>query len=60
MKTPEAPSPPDPKVFKLWLRRCIFELETSPVVISRRADVGINTTGSFLREDRDIRLGVAF
>jgi hypothetical protein len=48
-----------PQDFRKWLARCIVVLETDPVKVSRRADLGVNTTGSFLREDRDIRLSVA-
>lgn len=50
---------PGPAVFKTWLKRALFELEVNPVELGRRADVGTNTIGTFLREDRDIRLGVA-
>jgi hypothetical protein len=58
-KSKSTPPLPHPDVFKKWLKRCIFDLETNAVKVSRRADLGVNTAGSFLREDRDITLGVA-
>jgi hypothetical protein len=48
-----------PQAFRKWLTRCIVVLETDAMKVSRRANLGANTTGSFLREDRDIRLSVA-
>ena len=58
MKNPNQ-LPTSPQVFRKWLNRCIIVIGTDAVKVSRRAEIGMNTTGSFLRENRDIRLGVA-
>lgn len=54
------PAPvPDATVFREWLRRALFELNTAPSEISIAANVSINTAGNFIRTASDVRLGTA-